>query len=440
MQQAPGRLYLKASSALEDDPINTKNIPLSKERLEQITARFPTPFHLYDERAIRENARAFYHAFAWAPGFKNYFAVKACPNPAILKILKEEGMGADCSSLPELILADRVGFKGEEIILTSNNTPAGEFIEAARLGAVINLDDISHIEYLAKSAGIPGLLSFRFNPGEAPFSNAIIGSPQEAKYGVTGAQLIDAYRLAREKGARRFALHTMIVSNELNVESFADTARLLFKTAVEIKEKTGIALETINLGGGMGIPYHPTEEAIDLERLASAIGEVYRETIVPASLDPINVAFECGRMVTGPYGYLVSRVRHVVEKYKRYVGLDACMADLMRPGIYGAYHHITVPGKEGQPDNGIYDVTGSLCENADKFAIDRPLPKVEPGDLIVIHDTGAHGYAMGYNYNGKLRPAELLLREDGSVQLIRRAETVDDYFATMRFPEAPVEI
>jgi len=417
-----------------------KKIPLSKKELEQITAEYPTPFHLYDEKAIRENARAFYSAFSWAPGFKNYFAVKACPNPTILKILKEEGMGADCSSLPELILADRVGFKGEEIIFTSNNTPAEEFIEAVRLGAVINLDDISHIEYLERSAGIPRLLFFRFNPGEASFSNAIIGSPQEAKYGVTRDQLIDAYRLAKEKGARRFALHTMIVSNELNVESFADTARLLFETAVEIKEKTGIHLETINFGGGMGIPYHPTETAIDLEELSSAIAAIYKRIIVPASLDPINIAFECGRMVTGPYGYLVSRVRHVVEKYKRYVGLDASMADLMRPGIYGAYHHITVPGKEEQPAEMIYDVTGSLCENADKFAIDRPLPVIEPGDLLVIHDTGAHGYAMGYNYNAKLRPAELLLREDGDIQLIRRAETIDDYFATMRFPEAPVEI
>jgi diaminopimelate decarboxylase len=349
-------------------------------------------------------------------------------------------MGADCSSLPELILADRVGFKGEEIIFTSNNTPAEEFIEAARLGAVINLDDISHIEYLEKSAGIPRLLFFRFNPGEASFSNAIIGSPQEAKYGVTRDQLIDAYRLAKKKGTRRFALHTMIVSNELNVESFADTARLLFETAVEIKEKTGIHLETINFGGGMGIPYRPTETAINLEELSSAIAAIYKRIIVPASLDPINIAFECGRMVTGPYGYLVSRVRHVVEKYKRYVGLDASMADLMRPGIYGAYHHITVPGKEEQPTEMIYDVTGSLCENADKFAIDRPLPLIEPGDLLVIHDTGAHGYAMGYNYNAKLRPAELLLRGDGDIQLIRRAETIDDYFATMRFPEAPVEV
>ena len=349
-------------------------------------------------------------------------------------------MGADCSSLPELILADRVGFKGEEIMFTSNNTPEEEFIEAARLGAVINLDDLGHIETLERSAGIPELISFRFNPGEARFSNTIIGSPKEAKYGVTREQLTRAYRLAREKGARRFGLHTMIVSNELNEDSFADTARLLFELAVEINKECDIRLETINLGGGIGIPYRPEEKAVDLKELSAKIAALYHDIIVNNALDPIKVVFECGRMVTGPYGYLVSRVRHVASKYKEYVGLDACMADLMRPGIYGAYHHITVPGKEEQPGDQVYDVTGSLCENADKFAIDRPLPKVEPGDLIVIHDTGAHGYAMGYNYNGKLRPAELLLREDGTVQLIRRAETVDDYFSTMRFPGAPVKI
>ena len=357
-----------------------------------------------------------------------------------MKILKEEGMGADCSSLPELLLAHRVGFRGEEIIFTSNNTPGEEFVEAARLGAVINLDDIGHIETLEQSAGIPELLFFRFNPGEARFSNVIIGSPREAKYGVTRAQLVKAYRAAQQKGARRFGLHTMIVSNELSEDSFADTARLLFETAVEINRETGLRLETINLGGGMGIPYRPEEKTVDLEKVSAQIAAQYREIIADSALDPVNVVFECGRMVTGPYGYLVSRVRHVASKYKEYVGLDACMADLMRPGIYGAYHHITVPGKEEQPRDRIYDVTGSLCENADKFAVDRPMPEVEPGDLIVIHDTGAHGYAMGYNYNGKLRPAELLLREDGTVQLIRRAETVDDYFSTMRFPGAPVKI
>lgn len=425
---------------MEVGTINHKQIPLSKAELEGIAGQYPTPFHLYDERAIRENAREFSRAFSWAPGFRNYFAVKACPNPTLLKILREEGMGADCSSLPELILAEKVGFRGEEIMFTSNNTPEAEFGEAARLGAVINLDDIRHIETLERSAGIPELASFRYNPGEARFSNAIIGSPRESKYGVTRDQLIDALRIMREKGAKRFALHTMIVSNELDEECFADTARLLFELAVKINRETGIRMETINLGGGIGIPYRPEEEAVNLEQLSARISALYREILVWASLDPVNVVFECGRMITGPYGYLVSRVRQVVRKYKDYVGLDACMADLMRPGIYGAYHHITVPGKEERPADHLYDVTGSLCENTDKFAVDRPLPEVAAGDLLVIHDTGAHGHAMGYNYNGKLRSAELLLREDGAVQLIRRAETIDDYFTTMRFPGAPVTL
>ncbi len=419
---------------------NGKQIPLSPDELEKITAEYPTPFHLYDEKAIRENARAFYRAFSWAPDFKNYFAVKACPNPTLLKILQEEGMGADCSSLTELIMAERTGFGGEEIMFSSNNTPESEFVEAARLGAVINLDDISHIETLEKSAGIPELISFRYNPGEARFSNAIIGSPQEAKYGVTREQIVGAFRSVREKGAKRFALHTMIVSNELDENCFADTAQLLFALAVRLKEEAGIRIEAINLGGGIGIPYLPEEKAVDFERLSKKIAALYDEILVPASLDPTRVLFECGRMVTGPYGYLVSRVRHVASKYKEYVGVDASMADLMRPGMYGAYHHITVPSKEGQPHDRIYDVTGSLCENVDKFAIDRLLPEIDPGDLLVIHDAGAHGHAMGYNYNGKLRSAELLLREDGTVQLIRRAETVDDYFSTVRFPGTPVKI
>lgn len=346
----------------------------------------------------------------------------------------------DCSSLTELILAERVGFRGEEIMFTSNDTPEIEFIEAARLGAVINLDDIRHIETLERSAGIPELVSFRYNPGEACYGNALIGLPQEAKYGVTRDQIVDAFRVVQSKGVKRFALHTMIVSNELDGDYFAETARMLFELAVKINRETGIRIEMINLGGGIGIPYQPEEEAINLNELSSKIAALYREIIVSASLGPINVVFECGRMVTGPYGYLVSRVLHVTGKYKEYVGLDACMADLMRPGIYGAYHHITVPGKEDRQHERIYDVTGSLCENADKFAIDRPLPEIEPGDLVVIHDTGAHGYSMGYNYNGKLRSAELLLRENGTGQLIRRAETIDDYFSTMRFPGAPVVV
>ncbi len=420
--------------------MSAKKIPLGKDELEKIAATYPTPFHLYDERAIRANARAFYDAFAWAPGFKNYYAVKACPNPTILAMLKQEGCGADCSSLPELLLAEKTGFRGEEIMFTSNDTPPEEFREAARLGAVINLDDIVHIETLEASAGIPELVSFRYNPGDARTGNVLIGLPREAKYGVTGDQVVAAYRTMQSKGAKRFALHTMVASNELEESYFVETARMLFELAVKLYRESGIKIETVNMGGGVGIPYRPEDKAVDMGKVSREMEELYRQIIVPAGLDPLNLVFECGRLITGPYGYLVGRVRHVAKKYKNYVGLDACMANLMRPGLYGAYHHITVPGKEHLACDHLYDVTGSLCENNDKFAIDRPLPSLERGDLVVIHDSGAHGYAMGFNYNGKLRSAELLLREDGSLQLIRRAETVDDYFATMRFAGAPVEI
>jgi len=417
-----------------------KKLPLNREELEKLTERYPTPFHIYDEKAIRENARRFYSVFDWVKGFKNHFAVKACPNPAVLEILREEGMGVDCSSLPELLLAEKVGFHGEDIVLTSNDTPAEEFIAAARLGAVINLDDICHIDLLEKSAGIPELISFRYNPGDARTGNVLIGLPMEAKYGVTRGQVTDAFRTMKEKGSKRFGLHTMIASNELESSYFVETARMLFELAVEIKRESGIAIELINMGGGIGIPYRPEDKAVDLEFVSAGMRELYSQIIVPAGFDPLSVVFECGRLITGPYGYLVSRVRQVVHKYKNYVGLDSCMANLMRPGLYGAYHHITVPGKENRPAENIYDVTGSLCENNDKFAIDRNLPEIEAGDLIVIHDTGAHGYSMGFNYNGKLRSAELLLREDGSVQMIRRAETIDDYFSTLRFPDAPVVV
>ena len=420
--------------------MNEKIFPLDREQLEKIAEKHPTPFILYDEKAIRDNARAFYDAFTWVNGFKNHFAVKACPNPAILKIVKEEGMGVDCSSLPELLLSEKVGFRGEEIVFTSNDTPAEEFAEAARLGAVINLDDIEHIETLEKSAGIPELISFRYNPGDARTGNVIIGQPKEAKYGVTGDQVVEAYRTMQEKGVKRFGLHTMVASNELENSYFVETARMLFELAVKLKEECGIKLELVNMGGGIGIPYRPEEEAVDLQYISDEMLKLYNKIIVPAGLDPLKVVFECGRLVTGPYGYLVSRVRHVTEKYKNYVGLDACMANLMRPGIYGAYHHITVPGKDDLPQDHTYDVTGSLCENNDKFAINRNLPFIEPCDLLVMHDAGAHGYAMGFNYNGKLRSAELLLKTDGAVELIRRAETIDDYFATMRFPDAPVII
>lgn len=417
-----------------------KSIPLTRAELEAIAAHYPTPFQLYDEKAIRQNARSVYAAFGWAPAFKNYFAVKACPNPAILAILREEDMGVDCSSLPELLMAEKTGFRGEEIILTSNDTPPEEFSAAARLGAIINLDDIRHIETLEKCAGIPAMISFRYNPGAARTGNVLIGLPQEAKYGVTRSQIVDAFKLASEKGARRFGLHTMVASNELEDDYFIETARMLFELAVMIRKESGIKVELINMGGGIGIPYRPDDRPVDLKNVSSGMEALYRSIIVPAGLAPVRIVFECGRLITGPYGYLVSRVRHVVEKYKDYVGLDACMANLMRPGLYGAYHHITVPGKEDRPDHRKYDVTGSLCENNDKFAIDRMLPEIEPGDLLVIHDSGAHGYAMGFNYNGKLRSAELLLKEDGSIALIRRAETVDDYFATLRFPEAAIKL
>lgn len=417
-----------------------KKIPLSRAELEKIAEKYPTPFHLYDEKAIRENARQFYQAFSWVEDFKNHYAVKACPNPTILSILLEEKMGVDCSSLPELILAEKVGFRGEDIVLTSNDTPAEELIEAKRLGAVINLDDISHIDLLEKNVGIPELISFRYNPGDARTGNVLIGLPHEAKYGITRDQVIEAYRIMKAKGVKRFGLHTMVASNELENSYFVETARMLFELAVKIKEESKVEIELINMGGGIGIPYRPEEKPVDLNYISAGMKKLYDQLIVPAGLHPLRIVFECGRLVTGPYGYLVSRVRQVANKYKRYVGLDSCMANLMRPGIYGAYHHITVPGKENSPADQIYDVTGSLCENSDKFAIDRRLPVIEPGDLLVIHDAGAHGYSMGFNYNAKLRSAELLLREDGKVQLIRRAETIDDYFATLRFSGAPVEV
>ncbi len=420
--------------------MSDKTFPFPLEVVERITDTMPTPFHLYDERAIVANARHIKEVFSWAPGFKNYFAVKACPNPVIMDLLHQEGFGSDCSSLPELVLSEKAGITGEEIMFTSNDTPAEEFLEAKRLGAIINLDDISHINYLDDAAGMPGLICFRYNPGDARSGNVIIGHPSEAKYGLTRDQIIDAYRLARDKGAVRFGLHTMVASNELDPEYFVETGRMLFELAVELKEKLGISLEFVNLGGGIGIPYKPDQEPVDLQRVSDGIRGWYEKLVIPAGLDPLKIVMECGRVVTGPYGYLICRVRHVAEKYKHYVGLDASMANLMRPALYGAYHHITVLGKEDRKADKVYDVTGSLCENNDKFAIDRPLPEIEVGDLIAIHDAGAHGHAMGFNYNGKLRSAEILLKDHETVQLIRRAETMDDLFATLRFPGAPVKI
>ena len=410
-----------------------KKLPFSQAQLEDMLQKYPTPFHLYDEAAIRANVKRLLAAFSWAPSFKEYFAVKATPNPFLLKILKEEGLGADCSSAAELVLAEKVGITGENIMFSSNDTPAEEYAKAAELGAIINLDDISHIEYLEKHVGLPELLSFRYNPGSARAGNTIIGKPEDAKYGLTKEQLFEAYRMVRDKGVKRFGIHTMVISNELNPDYFIETARMMMTLAKEIYETLGIRIEMINFGGGIGVPYRPEDKQVDLEYVGAGIRKLYEDILVPAGLAPMKLALECGRMIAGPYGYLVSKVLHKKETYKNYVGLDACMANLMRPALYGSYHHITVVGKEEQPQDHVYDVTGSLCENNDKFAIDRALPQVDIGDIVVIHDAGAHGHAMGFNYNGKLRSAEILLKADGATELIRRAETLDDYFATLDF-------
>ncbi|MFA7172106.1 MAG: diaminopimelate decarboxylase [Kiritimatiellia bacterium] len=410
-----------------------KSLPFTLEEITAIAEKYPTPFHIYDERGIRENARRLLAAFAWNPGFKEYFAVKACPNPRLMQIVKEEGFGMDCSSLPELILSEKIGVTGESIMFTSNNTPESEFVKARELGAVINLDDITHIDYLDKCAGIPELVCLRYNPGSLKDGNAIIGNPKEAKYGFTLSQLFEGYAKLKQLGVKRFGLHTMVASNELNPNYFIETAEILFDLAMEINTKLGVIFEFINLGGGIGIPYKPEDLPVDLEFVGEGIRKAYQARLIKKGHPELKIYLECGRMVTGPYGYLVSKVLHVKETYKSYIGLDACMANLMRPALYGAYHHITIPVRTGQPGARVFDVTGSLCENNDKFAVNRKLPDAAPGDLVVIHDTGAHGHAMGFQYNGKLRSAELLLREDRSVELIRRAETIEDYFATLDF-------
>ncbi|MDR0561572.1 MAG: diaminopimelate decarboxylase [Spirochaetaceae bacterium] len=420
--------------------MSVKTFPLSKQALEALTERYPTPFYLYDEDAIRRNGAAILKAFSIFPSFKQHYAVKALPNPFILKILADMGFGADCSSLPELLLADMAGMKGEDLMFTSNETPAREYRKALELGAAINLDDYTHIEFLKRTARIPALISCRYNPGPLKEGNAIIGKPEEAKYGFTREQLFAGFALLRDNGASRFALHTMVASNELNPEYHIETARILFELAVELQERIGIRLEFVNLGGGVGIPYRLDQEAVDYTCLAAGIRKAYDAIILPAGLDPLGIHTEWGRVITGPYGWLVSRAIHRKSIYREYIGLDACMADLMRPALYGAYHHITIPGKETAPLTEICDVVGSLCENNDKFAVQRRLPSIntgeagdygEAGDLAVIHDAGAHGRAMGFNYNGKLRCGELLLRPDGSICLIRRPETIDDYFATL---------
>jgi len=410
-----------------------KKIPFSKETLEQIAREFPTPFHIYDERGINENARRLNCAFAWADGFREYFAVKATPNPYLMKLFMKHAMGADCSSLPELLLAEHCGITGESIMFSSNDTPAGEFKKALELGAIINLDDLSHIAFLEKHAGLPPLICFRYNPGPSRTGNSVIGNPQESKFGFTLDQLYEGYAQCRDKGIGRFGLHAMVASNELDHNYFVETASMLIDIVIELTRTIGIRFEFINIGGGIGIPCRPGQQALDIDALSCGIKNLYAKKINGTTLAPLKLYMECGRFMTGPYGYLVSRVLHLKHIYKNYVGLDASMADLMRPALYGAYHHISVPGKEQAPHDRLFDVTGSLCENNDKFAIDRLLPAIEPGDLVVIHDTGAHGHAMGFNYNGKLRSAELLLRENGAVRRIRRAETIDDHFATIDF-------
>ncbi len=405
---------------------------VSYDQLQEMITDYPTPFHLYDEKGIRETARRLQEAFSWNEGFKEYFAVKANPNPVILHILREEGCGVDCSSLTELMLAEKVGFSGREIMFSSNATPAEDFVYAKKLGAIINLDDITHIDFLERCAGIPKTICCRYNPGgEFKIHNQIMDSPKDAKYGFTKEQLREGFLRLREKGAEEFGLHAFLASNTLGDEYYPVLARQLFETAVWLKEETGIAVRFINLSGGVGIPYRPQEQANDIFAIGKGVEQALAEVLAPAGMGDVAIFTELGRYMLGPNGVLVATAIHKKNIYKDYIGLDACAANLMRPAMYGAYHHITIAGKEDAPATHKYDVTGSLCENNDKFAIDRMLPEVDIGDIVVIHDTGAHGFSMGYNYNGKLRSAEVLLKEDGSTQLIRRAETPEDYFATL---------
>lgn len=411
----------------------SSSFPLSKAQLDDLISKFPTPFYLYDEKAIRENMKKFTKAFSIFPVFREHFAVKACPNPYILKILAQEGCGADCSSLPELILSKKSGILGKKVIFTSNETPAEEYKYAYENGNIINLDDFTHIDYLKKAIGkLPDTICFRYNPGnDKQGCNSIIGKPEEAKYGLTREQIIQAYKICKEEGVKHFGLHTMVASNELNPDFFIDTAKLLFELCAEIKEKTGVRIEFVDLGGGLGIPYRPEQKAVDYDYVAKGIKNEYDKILIPANLDPMEIYWECGRPITGPYGWLITTAIHEKHIYREYIAVDSCMADLMRPGMYGAYHEITVSGKENEPKTQVYDVVGSLCENCDKFAVQRSLPKIEMGDHIIIHDAGAHGRAMGFNYNGKLRCGEILMRQDGSFKQIRRRETIDDLFATL---------
>lgn len=406
---------------------------VTKEKLEEITASFPTPYHLYDEKGIRENAKAVQEAFAWNKGFKEYFAVKACPNPALIQIMREYGCGCDCSSMTELMLSKAIGCEGEDIMFSSNATPAEEYAYANKIGAIINLDDITHIDFLEQTIGhIPETISCRYNPGGLfRLSNGIMDNPGDAKYGMTTEQLFEAFKILKAKGAKRFGIHAFLASNTVTNEYYPMLAKVLFELAVKLEKETGADIQFINLSGGVGIPYKPDQEPNDIRVIGAGVKKVYDEVLIPAGMGDVAIYTEMGRFMTGPYGCLVTKAIHEKHTYKEYIGCDACAVNLMRPAMYGAYHHITVMGKENEPCDHKYDITGSLCENNDKFAIDRMLPKIDKGDFLVIHDTGAHGYAMGYNYNGKLKSAEILLKEDGSFELIRRAETPEDYFATL---------
>ena len=410
-----------------------KKLPfVTKEKVEEIVKSYPTPFHIYDEKGIRENAKAVKEAFAWNQGFKEYFAVKACPNPFLIQILHEYGIGCDCSSLTELMLSNALGINGHDIMFSSNDTPAEDYAYCAKVGGIINLDDITHIDFVERILGkLPETMSCRYNPGGVfQMSNGIMDNPGDAKYGFTTEQLFEGYGILKEKGVKHFGLHAFLASNTVTNEYYPKLAKQLFEMAVQIKEKVGVELEFINLSGGVGIPYMPEQTGNDIRVIGEGVRQAYEEVLVPAGLNNVAIYTEMGRFMMGPYGALVTQAIHEKHTHKEYIGVDACAVNLMRPAMYGAYHHITVLGKENAACDHKYDVTGSLCENNDKFAIDRMLPQVEMGDYLVIHDTGAHGFAMGYNYNGKLKSAELLLKEDGSVRLIRRAETPEDYFAT----------
>lgn len=412
-----------------------KKLPfVTHAQLTEMIQTYPTPFHLYHQTGIEENAKRLYDAFSWNPGFQEYFAVKATPNPAVLSLLKKAGCGVDCSSLTELMLAEQAGFSGREIMFSSNVTPAEEFVYAKKLGAIINLDDFTHIDFLEQCVGLPETICCRYNPGGTfAISNQIMDNPGEAKYGFTKAQLLEGMKILKNRGVREFGIHAFLASNTLTNEYYPALARELFLLAVEIKNTCGISLSFINLSGGIGVPYRPEEPENDIFEIAKGVQAAYREILTPAGLSEISLFTELGRYMLAPYGCLVTTAIHKKDTYKHYIGVDACAVNLMRPAMYGAYHHITVSGKENVPCTETYDITGSLCENNDKFAIDRKLPPIENGDLLVIHDTGAHGFSMGYNYNGKLRSAELLLQKDGSVRMIRRAETPEDYFATFTF-------